>query len=71
MPEIIDVIVRTNASKTEIVERGDVYKVNVKALPEKGKANEEIIKLFSKLTGRDVKIISGKTSKRKRLRIRK
>ena len=66
------IVVRTNMSKTEITgfdSEKEVYRMNVHALPEKGKANLEIVKLFKKEYGRDVKIVSGKTSKRKLVRI--
>jgi uncharacterized protein (TIGR00251 family) len=65
------IIVRTTAPKTEITgfdEGKGAYKMNVHALPEKGKANMEIIKFFKKKYKLDVKIVSGKTSKQKTLR---
>ena len=63
------ILVKANAAKTEIVGwEGNVLKVAVKAPAEKNKANIEIIKFFSKLTKKQVKIISGKTSKRKVLK---
>lgn len=62
--------VRTNCSKTEVVgKEGGVYRVNVKAAPEKGKANLEIIKLFSKLLKKEVRIIKGFKSKEKVLKV--
>lgn len=39
--------VKVNQPKTEVVKKWELWKVNVKAKPEKNKANEEIIKLFS------------------------
>lgn len=45
--------------------------MEVKALPEKGKANLEIIKFFSKEYKKDVRIVSGKTSKVKLVRVNK
>jgi uncharacterized protein len=45
--------------------------VKIKAPPTKGKANLEIIKEFSRLTGRNVEIISGNKSKQKTLHIYK
>ncbi len=64
----IAIIVRPNASKNEIKEydkNRKAYRVNIKASPENNKANIEIIKFFSKLSGKQVKIISGHTSKKK------
>ena len=63
--------VKPNSSKTEIVgfdKQKKALKVNVKAQPEKGKANTEIIKLFSRLTKKKTAITRGITSKTKILR---
>lgn len=45
------------------------YEIKIKAIPQKGKANKEIINQFSKLTNRRVEIISGHKSHRKTLKI--
>jgi uncharacterized protein (TIGR00251 family) len=63
--------VKANANKTGITgfdKEKNALKVNVKAQPQKGKANAEIIRLFSKLTKKKVEIISGAASKTKILR---
>lgn len=66
----LKIIVRPNSPKTEISGfLGDSLKLDVHAIPEKNKANIEIIKFFHKMLKKDVKIISGITSKRKVLRI--
>jgi uncharacterized protein len=49
----------------------ETLEVKVKALPTKGKANLEVIKEFSRLTGRNVEIISGNKSQQKTLHIYK
>ena len=70
--EVIKVLVKTNAGKSEILSYDkdrEAYRVAVKAQPEKGKANQEVIKLFSKRFKKPVEIISGYTSKEKLLRI--
>ena len=62
----LTIAVKANAQKTEITgfdEEKKALKVSVKAQPRKGKANAEIIRLFSKLTKKKVEIISGLTSK--------
>ena len=67
----VKILVKTNSPKTEIVgwdNEKKALRVNVHAEPEKGKANREIIKFFSKLTKKKVKIASGLTSKQKLLR---
>ena len=67
----IKIIVKTNSKKTQITSYDKIrkaYKVEVKAPPEKNKANIEIEKYFSKLLKQKVKITSGKTSKTKILK---
>ena len=44
-------------------------RVEIKAAPESGKANMEVIKFFSKLLKKKVEIVKGKTSKNKVLKI--
>jgi uncharacterized protein (TIGR00251 family) len=61
------------SSKTAIVGvLGEMAKVKVAAVPEKGKANKELVGFMSKLFGvckSDVSVISGETSKVKRIRV--
>ena len=67
----LKIIAKTSSPKTEIAswdKEKNALRVNVHAEPEKGKANREIIKFFSKLTKKKVKIASGLTSKQKLLR---
>lgn len=73
---ILKVKVITNAQKTEITwELEDwTIKLKVRAIPEKWKANSEIIEYFSKILNLNkskIEIISGKTSKIKLLKIEK
>jgi len=42
-------------------------KVKLKAVPEKGKANKELIKEFKKMFGTGIEIISGKFSNKKKI----
>lgn len=67
------------SSKTEIVEfmedrEGEkTLKIRLKAVPEKGKANAELIKFLSKTLNLDktaISIISGKTDQIKLLKIK-
>jgi len=65
----LKIIAKPNSKKTEITgydEEKKALKVNVKAPAEKNKANIEIIKYFSKLLKRKVKI-KGLSSKEKLL----
>ena len=65
----ITVSVKASSPKTEIAGFYDgVYKLNAAAPAQNNKANIEIIKFFTKLTGKKVKIIKGKTSKIKVLK---
>lgn len=62
------VIVNANSNQNKLREFDDVkkaYKVDISAPAQNNKANLEIIKFFSKLSGKKVRLISGKTSKLK------
>lgn len=62
---VLKVIVKTNSPKTEIVsydENKEALKIAIKAIPEKGKANETLLKFLKKETKLEPKIISGATS---------
>jgi len=64
----LTIIVRPNSQKNRIarydIER-DALRVDIKARPKDNKANIEVIKFFSRLTKKKVKIVSGATSKKK------
>ena len=66
---IIEVIVKPNSRKTEITSEDKTVKINVKGRAENGEANLELIKFLSRKYGDDIKIISGKTSRKKLIRI--
>ncbi len=64
----IKIIVKPNSPKNEIRSYDKekcAYKVNIKAPPEKGKANKEIIKFFSKLLKKKINIVKGLKSREK------
>ena len=66
----LKILVKPNSKKNEILgydENRKAVKVAIAAHAEKGKANLEVIKFFSKLLGKPVKIKSGLTSKEKLL----
>ncbi len=66
--QTIQVIVKPNSSKSEIIGIDDnIVRVNIKAPAKSNRANIEVIKFFSKLSGKRVKIITGKKSKKKLL----
>jgi uncharacterized protein (TIGR00251 family) len=71
---LLDVKVIPRSSRSEAVEaRSDGWmKVKLGAVPEKGKANEELVELlaaFFSVRKEQVEIVSGEASQRKRLRI--
>ena len=71
----LQIKVKTNAVKSELCEmlpESGIIKVNIAAVPEKGKANRELIKLLAgefKVDKDKIKIISGKSSKLKLVKI--
>jgi uncharacterized protein (TIGR00251 family) len=70
---ILDIDVSPNASKFEITGYNswrERIEIRIKSLPQKGKANKEIIKEVSNLTKNDVEIISGLKSHQKTLLIK-
>ena len=67
---IVEVFVKPKARSFRIVVEGDEVVVFCEEEPVKGRVNKEIVKEFSKLLRRKVELLSGLTSKRKRLLIR-
>jgi uncharacterized protein (TIGR00251 family) len=73
-PRLIDVKVVTRASKSEVmgVMEDGALKVRVAALPEGGKANEELCRTLAAhfgVAGRHVEVVAGLKSTRKTVRI--
>ncbi len=68
---VLDIVVKPGQSKTEITGKTpkEELKLNVAAPPEKGKANQEIIKFFQKKYKLKAEIIRGKTNKKKKIRL--
>lgn len=66
----LQIIVKPNAKKTEILEQNkDEYKIAVAAPAKKGLANKELIKFLKKKFSKEVEIIKGKTNRRKIIKI--
>ena len=68
----VKVLVKPNSNKDEVLGWDDsrqAWKVTITAPAEENKANIAVIKFFSKLTGKRVRIVSGLTSKQKVLLI--
>jgi uncharacterized protein (TIGR00251 family) len=69
---LLNIEVSTNSDKFRISDYNkwrEKLEVKIKAVPQKGKANKEIINEFSKITNSDVEIISGHKSHHKTLKI--
>ncbi|MGV8162571.1 MAG: DUF167 domain-containing protein [Candidatus Nanoarchaeia archaeon] len=69
--KVIELIVKPKSSKSEINfdAENQVFIFKVKSLAEDGKANAEILKMIKKQTGKESRIISGATSRRKLVRV--
>ena len=61
----ISIKVKPKSGRSEIVEEDGKYIAFLKSEPEKGKANLELVKLAKKHFKKDVRIVSGFTSKNK------
>ena len=62
----VEVKVKPGKTKTEIInEENKILIVNVKGKAENNQANKELIRFFSKLAGKRVRIIRGMKSKNK------
>jgi uncharacterized protein (TIGR00251 family) len=66
---VIQVFVKPNAPRFNITVDGDEIVVFCTEQPVRGKVNKELMKEFSKLFHAKVEIVSGLTSKQKRLLI--
>lgn len=64
----VKILVKPNSNKDEILgfdEARSAWRVSISAPAEDNKANIAVIKFFSKLTKKKVRIVSGLTSKEK------
>lgn len=63
---------RPNSGKQEVVKVDEKnYEIYLKSVPEANKANIELIKILSKYFNSDVKIVSGRSLRRKIVEIAK
>lgn len=72
---LLAVKVTTRAARSEVIGVGEdgSLRVRIAAVPEKGKANEELRSLLSRYFGvskSNVELVSGETSTHKRIRIK-
>ena len=66
---LLKIKVIPNSKKTELLEKEDALRLYLKAVPEKGKANSELVKFFKKKFGLKVEIVKGEKSREKVLKI--
>jgi len=67
---LLEVFVKPNNQKFEVVVEGDDLVVRCTEEPKRGKANREIIKELSKLLRAEVEVVRGATSRQKMLLIK-
>ena len=67
---VVEVFVKPNSAKFEVVLEGEEVVVRSTEEPTKGKVNKELIKEFSKLFHTNVELISGTTSRQKKLLVK-
>ena len=71
--KVFPIKVSTKSSQNRIYLEGDIIKVKINEIPENGKANKAIIKLFSKelkIPQNSINIVSGLTSSIKNIIIK-
>ncbi len=69
---IIQIKVIPKSSKLQIIKEGDVIKIKLTSAAQKGKANKQLLELLSKrlkLPKSKIKIVSGESSRDKRISI--
>jgi uncharacterized protein (TIGR00251 family) len=66
---VMDVHVKPNSKQFRIELDGDNVVVSCREAPVKGKVNKELLKQFSRLFSRRTELVSGFTSRQKRLLI--
>ena len=64
---IIEVFVKPKSAKFEVLLEGDEVVVRCTEEPVKGKVNKELLKALSKFFHTNVELVSGTTSRQKRL----
>lgn len=66
------VLIKPNSSENKILSYDSnkkALRISIRAPPEKGKANQELIKFISKLLKKKIEIVKGLTSRKKVLKI--
>jgi hypothetical protein len=69
----LKILVKPNSSENKILgwdNKRQALRVAIAAVPEKGKANKEVIKFFTKLLKKQIRIMQGFKNKEKLLEIK-
>jgi uncharacterized protein (TIGR00251 family) len=66
---IIEITVAPNSPKFSVSQKNGRLKVALTSEPERNRANIELMQNLSRLLGKNVRIVSGLTSKRKKLAV--
>ncbi|MFH1134153.1 MAG: DUF167 domain-containing protein [Nanoarchaeota archaeon] len=72
LPDRFAAIIKPSSPRSELLgfdETRKAYRIAIKAPPEDGKANKELLKFLKKETGKQAEIVSGFTSHLKRIRL--
>jgi len=67
---IIDILVKPNSRKFQVKIDDDTLAVYCREVPVKGRVNRELIKEFSRVFKKNIEILSGATSRYKKILIR-
>jgi len=67
---ILDIYVRPKSKEFDIVVEADEIVVHCREEPVGGKVNKELVKEFTRLFGKRVELVSGGSSKQKKLLVR-
>ncbi len=69
---LVDIEVSPKSKKFEVIgynQWREKIEIRIKSVPQKGKANKEIVNKFSDITGSQVEIISGLKSQHKTIKV--
>ena len=67
--DVFKIKVIPNSKKTELLEKEGQLRLYLKAVPEKGKANREVVRFFKKELGLRVRILKGEKNREKVLKL--
>jgi len=65
----LEIKIIPNSKKNKIILKNNKFILEISKEAENNKANQELIRFIKKITGKNIKIIKGKTSKNKIIKI--